>query len=218
MQFVKASDPGMGQDLLISLLSDTLKTSKVLYLMSGGSNMDIEVAVMDGVDSEVTGNLTILLSDERYGPADHPDSNYTQLINKGLNVKNANFVNILGDNLGPKESLQLYKDIYRLYKEDADVVIAQFGIGSDGHIAGVLPDSPGVDSKELAVYYESDPFKRMTLTLHTLKDVDKAIVFCFGDNKKEALTKLSEGNTDTHALPSAILEELADVIVYNDQI
>lgn len=218
MQFVRADDPKMGQDVLISLLSDTLKTSKVLYLITGGSNADIEIEILNGVNSEVTENLFILLADERYGPSNHQDSNYTQLINKGFNVKNATFVNLLSDNLGPEETLQLYTDIYKYYKGEADVVIAQLGIGSDGHIAGVLPNSPGVNSSEIATYYESTPYQRLTLSLETLKDIDKAFVFCFGEDKKDALTKLEEGSLDKNTLPSIILKDLADVIVYNDQI
>src|SRR5665213_954546 len=115
MQFVRADDPKMGQEVLISLLSDTLKTNKVLYLITGGSNADIEIEVLNGVTSEVTGNLFILLADERYGPSNHQDSNYTQLINKGFNVKDATFVNLLSDNQSPEETLQLYTDIYKYY-------------------------------------------------------------------------------------------------------
>jgi 6-phosphogluconolactonase/glucosamine-6-phosphate isomerase/deaminase len=208
----------MGKDVLIRLLSDTLKTSKVLYIVSGGSNIEIEIDILDGIDAEVTENLRIILSDERYGPSDHPESNYNQLINNGFNVKDATFVNLLGDNLSSEKTLEQYKDLYKDYKQQVDVVFGQLGIGSDGHIAGVLPASPGVSSKDVAVYYESDPYKRLTLTLETLKDIDKTIVFCFGENKKDALTKLSDGITDKDLLPSAILEELADVIVYNDQV
>ena len=218
MQFVRASDPSMGQSVLISLLSDTLKTSKVLYLMSGGSNIDIEIEVLNGIDAELTANLSIFLCDERYGNSNHPDSNYTQLINKGFNVKDATFVNILSDNSSPIDTLQLYIDIYKQYRDQADVIIGQFGIGKDGHIAGVLPNSPAVNSTAIAEYYDYSPFNRITLTLETLKDVDKAFVFCYGEDKKDALINLNDGSQDKNSMPSIILRELADVIVYNDQV
>jgi 6-phosphogluconolactonase len=218
MQFVRASDPSMGKEVLISLLSDTLKTNKVLYLISGGSNLDIEVDILDGIDAEVTKNLSLLFVDERYGPSNHPDSNYTQLINKGFNVKDATLVNILSDNSSPQDTLEIYKYFYNLYKDESDVIIAQLGIGKDGHIAGVLPASPGVNSSAIATYYESDPYKRITLTLEALKDIDKAFVFCFGEDKREALLNLVDGPLDKNSMPSVILRELADVIVYNDQV
>lgn len=218
MQFINSSDPKMGQDVLISLINDSLKNSKVLYLLSGGSNIDIEVAVLDGIDSELSNNLTLMLADERYGPSNHQESNYTKLINKGLNVKNSAFINILSDDLSPEETTDLFSQIYSQYKEDADIIVAQLGIGNDGHIAGVLPDTEGVNSQAIAVYYETETLKRITLTLNTLKDIDKAIVFCFGDNKRDALRRLRDGEEDTNQLPSVILKELADVIVYNDQI
>ena len=60
--------------------------------------------------------------------------------------------------------------------KSTDTVIGLFGMGSDGHIAGVLPNTLGVLSTEVVCGYISDKFTRVTLTLDTLKKIDASVI------------------------------------------
>ena len=217
IQFVKSNDSTNGEDELVDLLNSALQVGKVLWLLSGGSNIEIESRVSLRLEGGLTKDLAILLSDERYGPIGHSDSNYLQLTNAGFDPKQAYFPPVLNDQLDPESTLDSYQTIFSKLSQGAQV-IGQFGIGDDGHIAGILPDSPATTSKQLASYYETPTFKRVTLTFEGLKAVNIARVFCFGDSKRSALEQLKSGSGQLNLQPALILSQLEDVKVYNDQI
>ncbi|HEY1646183.1 MAG TPA: 6-phosphogluconolactonase [Candidatus Saccharimonadales bacterium] len=218
MHFVKSADSSLGQNDLSEALSKSLSEGQVLWLLTGGSNVQITVNVLDQLEDSLTCNLNILLADERYGPAGHPDSNYTKLVRAGLNLKQATFPDVLAGDLDPEETVKKYTELFNSYKDQSKTVIAQLGIGEDGHIAGVLPFSPGVSSSETIVYFEASDFKRLTLSLNALKEVNMSLIFCFGSNKSQALKRLAGGQESLEALPSLILKQMPEVTVYNDQL
>jgi len=61
---------------------------RVLWLVCGGSNIPVAVETMDAVRSRVgkeeLSRLTVALTDERYGPVGHKDSNWEQLTERGF--------------------------------------------------------------------------------------------------------------------------------------
>ncbi len=218
MQFIKHDNPKIGQDDLSRLINNSLIRSKVLWLISGGSNIPIEVNILNNINQRLINNLYILLVDERYGLEGHQNSNYQQLLAAGFKINKINFPNILEDSLPPLETLDRYLNIYNQFKEICDITIGQFGLGNDGHIAGVLPNSPAVYSNEQAIFYESEPYKRLTLTLDSIKNINQAYVFCFGKDKEHALKRLYQGTDPLEILPSIVLRKIPRVKVYNDLI
>lgn len=186
--------------------------------MSGGSNIEVEVSVLNRIDKQLTNNLSLMLADERYGQDGHDGSNYQKLKTLGLDPKNARFIDILENSPSADESLKIYQEEYGSLKEKANTIIGQLGIGVDGHIAGALPKSIGVDSDKTAIYYKAFDFPRITLTLKSLKDFDHTFVFCHGEDKREALEHLKNADISLKLSPSLILREMPDVKVYNDQI
>ncbi len=217
MKFVKSVNSSEGQAKLAQKLSDSLSSGPVLWLVSGGSNIQIEVNVLNQLEKSLTSNLKILLSDERFGPKGHKDSNYYQLMSSGLNLKNASFPDILQGNPSPEEAKGVYLKMFNKFKGQSKV-IGQFGIGDDGHIAGVLPFTLGATTLDSVVYYESRPYNRLSLSLRALKDIDISYVFCFGANKLNALKRLKAAQESLDSFPSLILNDMKNVTVYNDQL
>jgi 6-phosphogluconolactonase len=200
------------------LLSELEKPgTKVLWLVGGGSNIALSVAVMQALPAEMTANLAVMLTDERYGPVSHPDSNMKQLFDAGFEPKQATVVPVLMPDISLEETAARYEQVIATAFDAATVIIAQFGIGADGHIAGVLPDTPGVASTDAVVGYQSDPFTRVSLTLEALKRSDAAYTFVFGADKKDALEKLTR-DVPLSDEPSQILKQIPESYVYNDQI
>jgi 6-phosphogluconolactonase/glucosamine-6-phosphate isomerase/deaminase len=87
-----------------------------------------------------------MLSDERYGPVGHPDSNAAALDLAGFAPMQANVIPILVAGLDLAATRENYQAAALAAFQKAEIVIGQFGIGSDGHIAGILPNSPATDT------------------------------------------------------------------------
>lgn len=232
ISFVKVDGPDIGVKALAEEIGSRLvKGEKVLWLVSGGSNIPISVEVMDSVratvSTEQASNLTVALTDERFGPVGHKDSNWKQLEDAGFDFSNVEAVLVLprsdlGMNSALNEAVFEYSKNITAAMTNVDFIVAQFGMGADGHIAGILPGSPAAISKEFVSAYEALPFTRITLTFEALRKIDTAYAFVFGESKREAMRKLmdaarGEGDETLEKLPSLVLNEVPKAVVYSDQ-
>jgi 6-phosphogluconolactonase/glucosamine-6-phosphate isomerase/deaminase len=219
MEFIKTSDWQQGIADLTARLTKELKASKkVLWLIGGGSNIAASVAVMAQLPDEVTHHLAIFMTDERYGDVGHMHSNSKQLLDAGFQTKEAIFVPMLQPGFSMEETQERYSQALERAIEHADVIIAQSGIGADGHIAGILPHSAAVNATGWVTGYEAPNYKRMTMTFDALRHIDAAYYMAFGDDKAAALTQLRDEELSLDDQPSQILKELPEAYVYNDQI
>jgi len=111
------------------------------------------------------------------------------------------------------------EQVKKEFAQPGSLIIAQLGMGSDGHVAGILPHSPAAKPNEhVVVAYESDPYRRITLTFTALRQIDTAYLFAFGAEKLPAVTNLAMHELPLEEQPAQILRELSDVYVYNDQL
>lgn len=219
MQFLKVATAQVGKTELLNRLQRELESNQqVLWLVPGGSNIPLTVEVMNALPDELTARLTILLTDERFGPVGHKDSNQVQLHDAGFSAKRATFLEVLMPDMPLEATRRHYDALAQNAFREADIIIGQFGIGADGHIAGILPGSPAVATPDFVAAYEADPFTRLTLTFHALKRLAVAYAFVFGDTKREALTRLKEEMLPFSEEPSQVLKELPEAYVYNDQV
>ena len=84
--------------IAVRIGDDLTQGKRVLWLVSGGSNIAAEVAVMQMLTAQSKDklqNLAILPMDERYGPQGHKDSNTEQLRAAGFSVGVAAWVDVL---------------------------------------------------------------------------------------------------------------------------
>ena len=219
MQFIQTDDRGLAAAALRTRLETELSAGrKVLWLLSGGSNIAISVAVMHVLTDALTQHLTIMLIDERHGPVGHHDSNAQQLMAAGFDVKHSTFIPVLADDQDLQTTRDSYDEQLRIAFTENEVIIGQLGIGPDGHIAGILPGSPATESTELVAAYDSAMFDRITLTSHALKRLKIAYVYAFGADKADALSKLQDETIPYAEQPAQILKELPEVYIFNDSI
>ncbi len=99
-----------------------------------------------------------------------------------------------------------------------DAVVAQFGIGADGHVAGMLPHSPAVEAAALVAGYESKPFVRISMTPPAIAHVQAAYTFVFGEAKKEAVSNLQTKELTLADEPCQILKTIPESYFYSDQV
>jgi 6-phosphogluconolactonase/glucosamine-6-phosphate isomerase/deaminase len=219
MQFSVTDSLEAAANILEQRLALELANNKVLWLISGGSNIKTTVLAMQQVPEEFSSNLTIMLLDERYGEPGQKDSNWAQLLNAGFESKKAMLLPILKEGQSFEQSADYYNALAEKAFLNNDVIVAQIGMGADGHIAGILPNSAATESiNKLVTHYESEPYKRMTLTFEAIKQINVAYVFAFGDDKKPALLQLKDESLDPKVQPAQILKELNEVYIYNDQV
>src|ERR1035437_9019577 len=85
--------------IVLSILNQLKLNKHVLFFVTGGSSIAIGVKVAELLRRAWYQNLTVMLTDERYGPLEHPDSNWHQLMEKGFSLPQAKLIPILtGDN------------------------------------------------------------------------------------------------------------------------
>lgn len=217
MQFIKQAASGGVEGLGSRLQQELTAGKRVLWLIAGGSNIPLTVAIMAALPDELTAELTIMPADERFGLPGHPDSNAHQLLEAGFQPKLARFIPILtGDGLHATATQ------YNTAAAEAlagAAVIAQLGMGADGHIAGILPHSAACEvTDRLVTAYEGPDYTRLTFTFPGLRRIDTAYVFAYGSNKREALVRLRGEDVPLAEQPAQILKALPSAYVYNDQL
>ncbi len=128
-------------------------------------------------------------------------------------------VDVLEKNLTFKDTIAYYNSAAEVCFRAARVIVGQFGVGSDGHTAGLMPHSPALDdSDQWAVGYEWPDYRRLSLTKYALSKVNYAIAVAFGADKRAPLADLQAGSKSLADLPARILETLPAAVIYNDQI
>ena len=222
MRFVREQQSA-AIDALASAINDALQENKrVLWLTSGGSNIAASVEIMSKLQVSAKGRLgglAVMPMDERYGLSGHEDSNVAQLISGGFEAGEATLIDVLVHNLSLDETIDFYSQVAGTALNNAVAIIGQYGIGPDGHIAGVLPGSLATEPTELTVVgYKWKDYTRMTLTPFALQKTTSAYVLAYGQNKTTAVKRLYDNKEPLVDLPAKLLYDIANVQVYNDSI
>jgi 6-phosphogluconolactonase/glucosamine-6-phosphate isomerase/deaminase len=222
MEFIQSKDGKEGVEKMAVRLAASLgENLRVLWLICGGSNIPLASEAMTqlrkSVSHEQLGLLTVGQTDERYGPIGHKDSNWKQMEDAQFNFDNVNPMPILlGESL--EKTVEEYARRIKNAFEENDIVVAQFGIGADGHVAGMLPGCEAIDESALVGGYVAEPFVRVTLTPPAFEGIDIAYTFAFGDSKHEAVTRLWQKDLTVFEMPCQILKRIPESYFYSDQL
>jgi len=218
MQIIQAPIETARQALADNLRQLLADDKKVLWLVPGGSNIEVVVWVMNQLHGIET-QLTIMLTDERYGPVGHKDSNWLQLAWAGFEPGQANAIPTLLDGLDLAQTAGYLATQLQRTLEQTDISVGFFGMGADGHIAGILPGTVAAsESQGLACGYHSEQFDRTTMTFPAVKNLDIAYCLAYGRAKKQPLSALMSTNLPLAEQPVQILKVIPTSYVYNDQI
>jgi 6-phosphogluconolactonase/glucosamine-6-phosphate isomerase/deaminase len=216
MRFYKVSDQEtVAQKLAQAIAIHIKKGEKVFWLTGGGSAVAVAVQTsrllnkIDGLE-----RLAFTLTDERFGKTGHSDSNWQQLIDAGFSLPESKLIPVLNGN----DIESTTKDFSQILEEQfkkADYVIGLFGIGTDGHTAGILPNSPATQAEGFATSYTTPEFKRITMTFQAIKQVDEVLLYATGEHKHKMLDRL-EQEIRLNEQPAQILKQISQFSIYND--
>lgn len=192
------------------------KYKRVLLLIPGGSAIKVVIELARQLTKENVplDKLVLTLTDERYGPVGHTDSNWRQLNDSGLNLPGANLRPVLnGKSMAGTE--RDFEDFLRSQINEADYKIGFFGIGPDGHTSGVLPHSSAMHATNLVHGYDGGTFMRITTTPVAISMLDEAVVYAVGESKWPVLKEL-KAEKPIDEQPAQVLKNIPTVTIFSD--
>ena len=138
------------------------------------------------------GRVHVLLSDERWVPADDASSN-EQLVRTKLLQNGAAAAHLLPAYAPGKDIVTASAALDEAIRQlPFPFATALLGMGEDGHFASLFPDAPNleegldVDSNRLVIPVSTaaSPHPRVSLTLSALSRSDEIVLLFFGDAKR----------------------------------
>ena len=179
--------------LLLELISQQINESEKISIgLSGGSTPQLFYELF-AKKFHKNDNISLWTVDERHIKTSENISNQN-MINSIFNDSKLDVIEYVYDK-DPHVSAENYtnKVIEKIDKFD----IAVLGVGDDGHIASLFPDSKALDSnKKGFVENEVNILTkwRITSTYKLLTDVDYLYLFVTGENKKEIVQMIGKEN------------------------
>ena len=201
MEVIRSKNPKEEAGMALTKTLQKYRTRPILLMLSGGSASSIlEFTATTAINS----NVTITVLDERFS-TDSQINNFAQIeatnfykeaMKAGVNVIST--VVGVGDMLKEAE-VKWNNNLHHWRENNPDgVILATMGIGSDGHIAGIIFGGEQVDfsndnwivsyvvPKEINQYTE-----RITPTFTFLRQqIDEVIVYATGEDKRALIKKI----------------------------
>ncbi|MDO4684695.1 MAG: 6-phosphogluconolactonase [Candidatus Saccharibacteria bacterium] len=216
MNLVTEHDDTIIVQYLATVIHEQLELGEtVLWLVPGGSAMGVATEVLRKLEDTDTSGLCITLTDERYGEPGHADENWTQLMKLGFAVESINAYRVLRGETAEVTAADFSNKLAQLMTTYS-YKIGLFGIGVDGHTAGILPHSPAVHSEVLAMYYEGVDFGRVTVTPKAIALLDEVVVYAHGAAKHTQIGRLLHSDTSIESQPAQALKLAAKGLVFSE--
>ncbi|MEL6320021.1 MAG: 6-phosphogluconolactonase [Cyanobacteria bacterium J06626_14] len=171
-------------------------------------------------------NLHVFWGDERYVPADHPDSNErmarTAWLNK-VDIPSGNIHAVPTTDVDPAVSaIQYEKELQSVFSVGSgefpafDIIL--LGMGDDGHTASLFPhtEALGVGDRLVTVGNKGDSV-RITFTAPLINQAHCVMFLVAGENKRPALAQVFAESGDHQLYPSRLIQPNGECIWLLDQ-
>lgn len=183
-------------------------------------------------------HILFFFSDERYVPADDPESNYhtawEHLFSK-VPINPENVYRIPTELSDPKKAAQDYeatlRKVFRIKDDDFPPFdLVYLGLGANGHTASLMPESdivmhslnPSLPDKShqltAALFVSELHMYRITLTVPAINNAKNIIFLVTGTNKATAVWEVLEGHADPKHFPAQLIHCIqGETMWYLDQ-
>lgn len=150
------------------------------------------------------GQIYYYLGDERCVNENHPESNYKMILETLFpdGLKNNQVLYKMYDDVDDAEIAASNYELIIPAKPD----IVLLGLGDDGHIASLFPETNWQHSDGKKVTTAVSPvngIQRITITKQVIENTSEIIVFAAGVGKQKVISELS-GNLEKSNLPSSL--------------
>jgi 6-phosphogluconolactonase/glucosamine-6-phosphate isomerase/deaminase len=192
---------------LVDAVQKTAQPS--LVLLSGGSAIQSYRPFVDALLKEQIKPYGVGLIDERYGKVGHVHSNAAAIekqfeLQKLCEDRGVQFCPILR-NKPIEQEVSHYNDWVKKMFAICPIRISVFGLGVDGHTAGILPMQSDrfdevFETGSKVIGYESEDMYRVRITLSptAIRALSKVIVIAAGESKRTVLRRLISGDGDPY--------------------
>jgi 6-phosphogluconolactonase len=150
--------------------------------------------------------------DERFVPADHPDSNYRlarEAFISRVPIPAGNVHPMPTEGSDPDAAAARYEEtLRRFFAPPPRFDLVLLGLGADGHTASLFPGSPALDEDGrlvVAVHVPKLDTWRLTLTPPALRSARHVMILVSGLDKASVLREVMEGPYDPHRLPAQLV-------------
>jgi 6-phosphogluconolactonase len=160
--------------------------------LSGGTTAEECYAAVRSTGPDWS-NVEVYFGDERFVPADDPDSN------EGMIRR------VLLDAVAPRAIHSMYRPVPiedaalgydELVRAAPPIELVHLGLGPDGHTASLFPGSPTLDETERLVVSAGDdahPRPRLTFTFPAIARARLVVVTVAGAEKRDAVERIRAG-------------------------
>ena len=162
--------------------------------------------------------IHIYQTDERYIKKESEDSNYTMLKKSMLMQHEGQWgsVNIFDTSLPMDDALQAFEALL-LNVPDGVFDLLVLGVGTDGHVASLFPNTQALDTEALVAHTQTDVHvghDRLTIAPRVILKAKKICVVLSGEKKRPVYEELHTPTKDIHEFPAHLLQTHDDVTVF----
>lgn len=162
--------------------------------LSGGDTAERAYRHLAGFPDLGWARMTVLLSDERWVPVTHPDSNEgmaRRVLLDPLGVEDVRSMREAGAD--PQQAADAYD---RLVRSLPTIDLLHLGMGADGHTASLFPGTRALEEDDALVVTNRSPghpHERLTFTYPAIRRCRVAVVTVEGVHKREVLQRVRSG-------------------------
>jgi 6-phosphogluconolactonase len=138
-------------------------------------------------------NVDVFFGDERFVPADSPDSNEGQARRVLLDHVAPRAIYGMYESRGIEQAADAYDELIRT---SPPIELIHLGIGPDGHTASLFPGTSALDETRRLVVPNGDdlhPHPRVTFTFPAIARSPLVVVAVSGEEKREAIARIRAG-------------------------
>lgn len=188
--------------------------------LAGGSTPADTYAALGDVEIDWA-RVTLWMSDERWVPHDHQDSNGRMALEHLPEAAHSRLVRPrFSPDIAPAESAAEYDATLRSIHRDGEPGLVLLGMGDDGHTASLFPGTAALTAEQHRWFVENhvpalDTW-RLTVTPALLHAARQVFVLVAGSEKAQVLASAVEGPPGRH--PVQLLHEAeGEVLVLCDE-
>ena len=211
-------------DLLLKESKEHIeKKGRCVWAVSGGSSIHKiydELLRRSGEWDQLKDNLLVTWVDERHVPHSSEFSNFGNAdrafwrLVGGVELLNVPHLETA------KESARKYAEILEekgIGRGDIDIII--LGMGTDGHVASLFPNSEALQVKEANIvenYYKGVEHTRITMTYPMINLSERIFLYFYGSDKADVFKKaMKSGNLKDYPVNGIDMEKLR---IFTDQV
>jgi 6-phosphogluconolactonase len=195
---IKSTEKSLINEFIITFEREALKKKKkkkrFSFVLTGGKS-PINLYKKLTKSKVDWSNIDLFWGDERYVSYRSKNSNYKLAFDnliKKINIKKKNIYFINTSNKSISKSSKNYSNLIKKYFMNKSISFDFFllGMGSDGHIASIFPNSKEIKKKFITKTIIRKDFKRISLSLNVINKSKKIILWLNNEFKTKKYNQL----------------------------